>query len=940
MKKTIITLFLFFVTISIFANGIIRGTVIDASSGEPIINVNVIVEGTSIGATTDFDGIYSLKIKEGTYTITVTSLGYASVKIENVIVVKDDVKSLGILLDPSELQLDEVVITSSGSTKRTATALLTMQKKSTKLLDGISSESISKNGDSDVASALKRVTGISVEGGKYVYVRGLSDRYTKTTFNGVAIPGLDPDKNTVQMDLFPTNLIDNLVVYKTFSPDLPGDFTGGLVDITTKDFPRRKTFVVSLGYGLTSNMNFNKDFVLYKQGGLDWLGFGNNSRKLGFNANTVIPDESLNDPNLTNLTNSFSKELGVTKGANSFLDQNFSVSFGNQYEKEKVVLGLNLALNYANTYKYYDDVIQGVFFKDTDVSQNNLDKREITRGSLGENNVIWSGLIGGSMKFEKSKYAVSLFHSQNGTGQAADYISQNFDETNATLYKDAIQYSQKSVTNLIVKGNHRFNENKLKIDWKLSPTYSSILEPDVRSTRLSFDSDTNTFELQLGDGAGIDRYYRTLNEINMASKIDVTYKFEFLSDANSKLKFGLANTYKTRDYEILAYRINKTSDFNNFTEDPNTILLDANIWNATSQSGVYIQGFQDLNNQYKSTSNNIAGYVMNEVKVTDKLKTAYGVRLENATIDYEGYFNSQVFNKRVHNELVVLPSLNFIYALTDNANLRISYSKTVARPSFKEKSNAHIFDPISQNLFIGNLNLKETNIENIDLRWENFFKSSEMISISGFYKKFINPIEIVPFQLSPNNIQPKNAGSATVYGGEFEIKKLLSKEEAKLNFSIGANFTYIVSTVDTKKVTVNTSGKTEYELRQENARDTEIIDQYRTMQGQSPYIVNGSLNLYNENFDANLSYNVQGEKLAIVGSGIVPDVFEGSYYSLNFKTSYKFGTDSKYKLSFSVKNLLDDNFEQYFDSYKSSQEIYRSYSKKRSFSLSFNYTIY
>jgi len=937
--KTLFLSIILLITNFIFANGSLRGTIIDSSNGEPVMAVNVIIEGTSIGTTTDFDGVYSLKAPQGVYSITVSSIGYKTTTIKDVTITNEKVEILNISLQQSSAQLDEVVIQASKS-NRTAEALLTMQKKSVKLLDGISSESISKNGDSDVASALKRVTGLSVEDGKFIYVRGLSDRYTKTTLNGITIPGLDPDKNTVQMDLFPTNLIDNLVVYKTFSPDLPGDFTGGLVDITTKDFPSKKTFITSLGYGTTSNMNFNSNFVLSEKGNLDWLGFGNNTRKLSFNTNTVIPDESLNDPELTNLTNSFSKELGVKKGANSFLNQNYSISFGNQYQKEKSTLGVNFALNYNNSYKYYDDIVQGIYFKDTNSNENKLDKREVTKGSLGENNVLWSGLIGGALKFDNSKYSASLFHSQNGSLQAADYISQNFDETNTTLYKDAIQYSQKSISNFILKGKHVFNDDKFNVDWRLSPTYSKILEPDVRSTRLSYDEDTNTFQLKLGDGAGINRYYRSLNEVNMVSKIDFTYKFKFLKDENSKLKFGFSNIYKNRDYQITDYKFNKTADFNDFNEDPNTILNNANIWNTTSQSGIYVQGFEDLNNQYNSKSNNIAGYVMNELAIFEKLKSVYGVRIENATIDYDGYYQGFVFKKQVHNELVALPSLNLIYALADNTNLRMSYSKTVARPSFKEKSNAHIFDPISQNLFIGNLDLKETNIDNVDIRWENFFKQGEMISISGFYKSFKNPIEIVPFALSPNNIQPKNAGSAKVYGGEFEIKKLLSRKDAKLNVSAATNFTYLISKVNTKNVIVNTNNKTEYDLRTENARDGETINQFRTMQGQSPFIVNASLNLYNDDFDFNLSYNVQGKKLAIVGSGIVPDVFEDPFHGLNIKTSYKFGDDSKYKLSFSAKNLLNDNFKQYYSSYNSAQEIYSSYSKQRSFSLSFSYKIY
>ena len=939
MKKMYFGLLFILVTSVNYANGVLRGTIIDGSNGETLPFANVYVEGTTIGTTSDIDANYSLKASQGTYTIVFSFLGYETKKIENVIFADDVIKTINISLLPSSAQLDEVVVKSSRS-KRSDVALLTMQKKSVKLLDGISTESISKNGDSDVANALKRVTGVSVEGGKYIFVRGLSDRYTKTTFGGVSIPGLDPDRNSVQMDLFPTNLVDNIVIYKTFLPDLPGDFTGGLVDISPKDFPARKTFIVGFGYGYTENMNFNEDFIFSKKGSADWLGFGYNSRKLGFNSNTKIPDESLNNPVLTSLTKTFSKELGVTKGANSFLNQNYNLSFGNQYEKERFTLGLNLAFNYANSYKFYDNVSQGLFFKDSNTEITKLDKRELTSGSYGENDVLWSGLIGGAVKFDKSKYAASLFHSQNGNGQVADYISQNFDETNATLYKDAIQYSQKSVTNFILRGKHHFLSDKFKINWKLSPTYSSILEPDVRSTRLSYDNESNTFQLQLGDGAGINRYYRTLNEVNMVSKVDFTYKFKMLKDDLSRLKFGLANAYKYRDYEILDYKINKTTDFNNFSEDPNTILNDANIWNATSKSGVYVQGFPNLNNQYISTGNTMAGYVMNELKIFKKLKSIYGVRLENAIINYDGYFKNLAFNKQVHNEWAILPSLNFIYSLTDNSNLRLSYSKTVARPSFKEKSNAHIHDPISQNLFIGNLDLKETTINNVDIRWENFFKHGEMISVSGFYKNLKNPIEIVPFALSPNNIQPKNAGEADVYGGEFEIKKLLTKKDAKLNISVGANFTYVLSQVNTKNVIVNTNGKTEYQLRTENARVGETVSKYRTMQGQSPFIINSSLNLYNENFNVNVSYNVQGEKLVIVGSGIVPDIYEDPFHSLNIKGSYKFGQEGKYKLSLSVKNLLNDSFKQYYNSYNASQEVYRSYSNHHSFSLSFSYKFY
>jgi TonB-dependent receptor len=940
-KSTLILIFSVFILnlFSNITNGTIIGTVIDEKTNEPIFAANVYVEGTTIGVTTDFDGNFSLNVEKGEYTIVVSSMGYTMKKMEHVIVNPGKEVILNVKIATEAHKVEEVVVKRQRNT-RGEVALMNIQKKSVNVIDGVSAESFSKSGDGNVASAVKRVTGVSIEGGKYVYVRGLGDRYTKTILNGMTIPGLNPDKNTVQMDLFPTNLIDNIVVYKSFSPDLPGDFTGGMVDVKTKTLPSKQSLNINIGFGYTTGMNFNKDFVLYNQGKTDFSAFAGNERALQFSPNTVIPDETANNPVLTDLSKGFSKELGVKKNAQTFLNQSYGISYGNKYNKGKMTYGLNLALNYSNSYKFYNDVYQGVFFKDTeDASNYNLDKREVTKGSLGQNEVLWSGLLGGAMNFDKTSISATLFHSQNGVGRAAAYISQNYDETNATLYKDVIDYSQKSVTNLLLAGKHDTKNEKFNVNWKLAPSYSKIVEPDVRSTKLSYDADKDEFSLQLGDGAGIDRYFRDLNEVNLASNLDFTYKFNQWNAKESKLKVGISNTYKVRDYSILHYQFEKTSDFNSFTEDPNDILTEENYWDAENQSGLYVKGNQNLDNAYNSIYNIAGAYIMNELPITSRFKATYGLRIENAIIKYNGYYENKSINKLVHNEFAFLPSVNLSYKLIKDMNLRGSYSRTVARPSFKEKSNAHIDDPISQTVFIGNLDLKEAYIHNADLRWEYFFKSGEIISLSGFFKHFKNPIEMVPFQLSPNNVQPKNVNEAFVYGAELEFKKKLTKKESKVKVDVGTNLTYIYSQVYTKDVVVDENGTTEFDIRNENARTGEAISTFRSMQGQSPYIINAFANL---GFDSlglefNVSYNVQGEKLAIVGSGIVPDVYEDPFHSLNFKASYTIGKKDQMKLSFSAKNLLNDNFEQYYKSYNADKEIYNSYSRGMSFNLGFTY---
>ena len=931
---------LFLVTISNFtllATGVIQGKITEAITGEEIIGANVFVQGTYDGVGTDIEGNYVLELSPGKYSLEITAIGYQTKVITEVIVIEKQNNTLNIVLNPAIQKLEEAVI-SVQANKRNNVALIALQRRSANVLNGISSESISKAGDGTAAAAMKRITGVSVEDGKYVYVRGLGDRYTKTTLNGMTIPGLNPDKNTVQMNLFPANIIDNIVVYKTFTPNLPGDFTGGLVDIATKDFPNSKTLSVSIGLGITSDMNFNKSAILYNTGSHDWLGFAGKERRLHFNPRIGIPDETENNTYLGDITSGFNRELGVKKSISPKINHKYAIVFGNQYRKQKAIIGLNLALNYASKYTFYDDVYQGLFFKDVENPNNyQLIKQEVTTGSIGQQEVLWSGLINGAIKYKKHTFSASLLHSQNGTGKAADYISQDFDETNATLYKDAIEYSQKSVTNLLLRGKHTLKEDKTTLEWKISPTYSNILEPDVRSTRLSFNEESNTFSLQLGDGAGIDRFYRDLNEVNLASDIDFTLNFDQKQERIAKIKMGISNIYKSRDYAIMLYQFHSTTDFDEFTEDPNTILTNNHLWNSSSQSGMYVTGNRDLNNEYRSTSMLSAAYVMNEIFLTSSLKAIYGVRVENAKINYNGYYNNTPLDSLVHDELCVLPSLNLVHKLTEKMNIRGSFSKTVARPSFKEKSNAHIDDPISQTVFIGNINLQETKISNLDLRWENYFSLREMISVSGFFKQFSNPIELVPFELNPNNIQPKNIKEALVYGAELEFKRRLT-QKPKLHVDLSTNLTYIISKVNTKDIKVDEL-KSEYDLRVENARTGEDIEVYRAMQGQAPYIINTMLNfgLDSLGLETNISYNVQGKRLVIVGSGIVPDVYEAPFHSLNLKTTYRFGANDQAQISLSIKNILNQKFNQFYDSIEADTKTYLSYSKESSFGIGFRY---
>lgn len=938
MKHPIISLFLLLasVTVSFAQNGTIRGTVIDDANGETIIGANVVIEGTSNGTTTDLDGNYNISLAAGTYSLVFSSISYSNKTVTDVVVTEGEVTVIDVRLGTNTEKINEVVVTAT-RTKNTENALLTIQKKSVTVLDGISSESISKAGDSDAAGALQRVPGVSVEGGKYVYVRGLGDRYTKTTFNGMEIPGLDPDRNTVQMDVFPTNLVDNIIVYKTFSPDLTGDFTGGIVDISTKAFPDTRTLNVSMKFGYNVITTFNNDFFLYKGGKTDWLGFDDGTRKLPFSYDTEISNlmEVTRNPELTEYTKALPKTLQIQK-RNNFLNQSYSVSYGDQKNFKGKSLGFNIGLTYRNNYQYYDKAEFGEYKHNTDLTSNELDDQDFERsvGAIASNNVLWSGLLGGAFKLKEHKFTLQLFHTQNGESAASSRsIYDNFNNFN--YVSNILTYTQRSITNILATGKHHFD--KLDVEWKNSISLSNIEDPDLREMKFNVNG-TDTV-LNPSSGSVATRKYRDMSEFNENFRLDLTHEFKQWSGLTSKLKFGVYDTYKTRDFET--YTVTLNNDGEHIQGGADWLLLDENIWTPENRDGTYIYGDQDLANTYQSSMNILAVYAMNELPISKAFNIIYGLRVEKADIWFTGQ-KQQVINPEtdkfenghVMNDIDFMPSVNMIYNVVENMNLRLSYSRTVARPTFKEKSLAEIKDFISNINFIGNLDVQSTQIDNLDLRWEYFFNSGEMVSVSGFFKNFTNPIEIVIYDVStPRDLTPRNTDNAQAYGLELEVRKNFKFIHQKLEgLSVGANLTLVKA--------ITEMSQAEIDGRKTWAREGQTIDTKREMFGQSPWMVNANLSYTNRELGltASLVYNVQGKRLVVVGSGRRPDVYEMPFHSLNFKLSEQFGKKDQFTISFTATNLVsDDRLKEYRTDYGATPQIFSRFVPDRTFSLVFAY---
>lgn len=937
--------------------GIIRGQVIDGENGEPLFSANAVIKGTQIGATTDFDGNFELRAEPGTYELELSFIGMSNLTITDVKVIAGEVTVIDpVKLEPASSQLAEVVITSE-AVRNSEAALVTVKRKSTNLMDGISAAKLRKTGDSDAGDAAKRVTGVSVEGGKYVYVRGLGDRYTKTMLNGVDIPGLDPDKNSMQIDIFPTNLISNLTILKTGLAELPADFTGGVVNIETKEFPTKKILDVSVGVSYNPSMHFNSDYLAYDGGSTDFLGFDDGTR--------AIPDPNGSGPlplfDSDQEVGAFNRDFNSTLGAEnstSLMDYGLGISMGNQYVLESGnKIGYIFSATYDNSRVLYDNIEFGEYQRSRFTDEFQMVEATTQTGVVAENNVLLGGLGGITYKTFASKYKFTAMHLQNSVSKSAQLNISAKDGaaqvSNYEAFSHNLEFNQRGVTNLLFSGEHYIDGGDWEVEWKVSPTLSTIQDPDIRKTAFSLSRGDSTFDP--GEGGLPSRIWRFLNEVNQVSKIDVRRPHQVMGE-DAKLKFGLSHVYKYRDYSIFRYNLQQFGGASVvYSGDPNEVLTDDALFPVgnLAYNPELLEG--NLNpNEYQSNVNNFGAYISEEFSPLPSLKAVVGLRAELFQQRHTGRDQVAAQNPNnpngniLENELVLdgldlFPSANLIYALNEDMNLRASYFRSIARPSFKELSFAQILDPISNRTFNGGLfqypdwdgNLEATRINNFDLRWEYFLSGADIVSVSGFYKSFDNPIELVRIPVALRDFQPRNVGNGTLIGAEFELRKSLGFiRESWEDFAFSGNFTYTYSQIDMNDA--------EFIARQGAARDGQTIENTRAMAGQAPYIVNAGISYAGRDngISSGLFYNVKGRTLEIVGGNLAPDIYTEPFHSLNFTFNKTFGKDDRSSLNIKVSNILNDVRESLYQAYQADAQVFTRLNPGTAVSIGYTYSFY
>ncbi len=913
--------------------GSLRGKVIDAVTGESLIGATVLVTGTSKGTIADFDGHYTLAaLDPGSVSITVQYVSYEPQVFPDVLITDGEVAVLDVNLGQALLDIEEVKVVAR-QRQRTEAALQVMQRKSATVIDGISAQQISRLGDSDAAAALKRVTGISVEQGKFVYVRGLSDRYSKTTLNGAEIPGLDPNKNAVQMDLFPAILIENMIVHKTFSPDLPGDFTGGNVDIITRDFPSRFTLQFSISLGYNPQVHFNEDFLSYHGGKTDWLGMDDGTRAFSADASTIVPDPwygKETDQLLGDISRSFNRILEHERNS-KFLNQSYSFALGDQVDlgTKGEVLGYNVSLSYSKDHDYYNNG-KKYYYEILGDQSEILNPKKLTSDELGDEKVIWSAMANTSLKLSSlHKIGLRFMHNQSGQSSSR-YNNGSEPDENRFIEERALGYLERGLTSFQINGENVFpNTGNLTMEWFSSYTVSTQDEPDFRM----FFNDYEPI-LQIRSNKEPRRDGREMQETNWDSKIHFTFPFQAFG-RRAKMKFGGAYLTKYRTSEVNSFSLIRQGSVP-YTGDPVAYVAPENFIDSVNNWNMLYYYNTLLGNQvnsYRANQYAFGSYAMADIPLFENLRLVTGVRYEISGQFVENYVDNSESDARWYKSgeaeyRDLLPSFNLTWQLVENMNLRLAYNRTIARPVFRELAPYASWDYKGGYRVVGNPDLKRTAIDNIDLRWEYFFAPGEIISFSAFYKYFRDPIEQRDAPITNNpEINYENIADSRLFGLEMEFRKQLDFIPVLEDFQFGTNLTYIFSEMEEDSLFLDAARKTD-----PNYPAT------REMYGQSPYIINAFLGYQNQRagIRSDLVFNVSGPKIFLITKGGLPNVYEQPFPLLDFNFSKSIG--EKWTFRFSVRNMLNPEFKQTY-TYKGKEYYFIGNHPGREFKLGISYLI-
>lgn len=923
--------------------GSIVGTVIDGDFGGTLIGATVVIDDTSMrGTTTDLNGYFELsKLAPGTYDIRISYIGYQTLFVTNVEVVSDEKTRIEVTLEPESFDLGEVVV-EARMTLNNESTLLRERQKAGAVSDAISAEMMSRSGGSSAADAMNKVTGASVVDGKYVYVRGLGDRYSTTQMNGIELPSSDPDRKAVHFDLFPSDMLDNIVTQKTFTPDKPGNFSGGLVNIGTKTYPEELTVKLSFSSSGNSKTHFGADFLSMP---------GKNASALSGTSGTFKLPAILSQPNLSlpsavrarrdaGLANTLD---AASKAFNPYMEGQIatapvnskaSLSVGNQVQVLRRPLGFVVSASYNRSAAGYND---------GDVERYSYSGSILTPDVLLNDAKGSDELTVGLMSTVNYKLAtnhevgVTGMYSRNNESQTrlqvGSWPKELGNQDQVLFVNNSLKFSERDLYSAQFRGKHVFPSlAKTTLEWSGSLATTHQDEPDTRFfayTQETADDGSISYSASSSGFTNPSRYFRGLVENASSMGVDLSIPIRSWTGQGGLLKAGISTQIADRTFServfIYTLGVPYTGESEHFFGQDRLGILSFNESNNQYVFGNTIRDGSKTRNNYSGERSVTGTYAMVELPVASWMRVVGGLRYE--TTDISVISQDSTLDHGLIKKSDILPSLNLVFPLSEKMNVRAAYTQTLARPTFREIAPFSSFDFILGNYRIGNPALKQTYISNYDLRWEWFRKPGEIVAMSLFYKDMKDAIEEVIIGGTNGQLQYQNVNQATVLGAEIEFRSSLSGLPLGVfkPFTLGLNTSFVSSTVDIAPT----------ELAVRKAIDPDASST-RALQGQSPFIVNADLTYENVNHDvsSSLFFNVFGARLSSVSLGGTPDVYERSSPKLDWTLNKGFKNNWSAKLS--VKNLLDSAFHQSYR-FDGQDYTYARFNQGRTISLGFTY---
>ena len=899
--------------------GTLTGRIVD-EHGEGLIGATVRIIETGGGQVTDFDGNYSLQLAPGTYTVEIAYVGYETKQIQEVNITAGKETSLSVDLAIADNVLGTVVVTGSYKTSNTAGAMK-IQQSMPQLSTVVSSEMIGKTADKNLGEALKRVTGVTTMSNKYVAVRGMGERWNEASLDGIPLPSTESNSKAFGFDLIPTSLIDNVTVLKTATPDVSGNFSGGLIQITTRDIPTKDFISISAGTSYNSLSTFQTQKYRIR-GKWDWLGYDDGRRTLPkelheipFDPYNPVPELFEQSKRLT--TDNFTIEEGKTP-----LAQNYQVSLGKSWDLNKSGnhrLGLIASLTYRNTQQQtiIDHIERGEWMNAKQynkVQESFVDTGIRNSGANYKYNTTLAGVL--NIGWQRGTNRLSLrntyTHKYDNDLSELTGLSDEDPNPKSNPYRQQVNYPtfQDLLQNKL-SGKHQLGES-LRLDWALAHTYVQRNQKDAAFTQQVSQLDEagarhfyNQVGVQSGSLFPLTRAWYLNHERDFNGQVNVELPFDlFGNDWTHKFKAGYDGAFKENRFEFweLSMHLFNTRGFDFTTSTIADLIKEENM-----RDGGFawdLKRLQGDGRMYHGRVFQNALYAMLDDRYSELLRLVWGLRVEHYL--YQELSNPSmsmgelniVEQDRKEKPVAIMPSINLTITPIKDLNVRLSYSRNTVRPQFMERTAYRFYDP-----FLGgeifNQSVISTTVDGADLRVEWYPGAGEVISIGGFYRYLDKPIERIAQKTASfaRFYMLMNSNKAHSYGVELELRKnfgFIPLGSWLEHLYLNANATFTQSIVTGMVSRADESGILRWVP----------VTQRRPMYSQVPYMYNVGLSYESETFGANLTMNRSGRKLVLNTNQAYEQEYEAPFSQLDAQLSYTF---PKYGVTIKVNgsNLLN-----------------------------------